>query len=153
MLDAKRTGEVEVVGYGEPKSLSDQGGQISYRGRIDDRVDGKVPYLPKDGKSLPFTVCLGIAVDDTIHFLSRYVEEQEETTDHLLAIERSFPAVGTGMIMTTIVLVAGFSSVLTSDTRAHRIFATLSVITLVSALVCDLIMLPPLLAYFDRKKK
>jgi predicted RND superfamily exporter protein len=100
-----------------------------------------------------FTVCLGIAVDDTIHFLSRYVEEQEETTDHLQAIERSFQAVGTGMIMTTIVLVAGFSSVLTSDTRDHRIFASLGVITLVAALVCDLIMLPPLLAYFDRKKQ
>lgn len=99
-----------------------------------------------------FTVCLGIAVDDTIHFLSRYVEEQAETDDHLQAIERSFQAVGTGLIMTTIVLVAGFSSVLTSETRDHRIFASLGVITLVSALLCDLLLLPPLLAYFDRKR-
>jgi predicted RND superfamily exporter protein len=100
-----------------------------------------------------FTVCLGIAVDDTIHFLSRYVEEQAETQDHLQAIERSFQAVGTGLIMTTIVLVAGFSSVLTSDTRDHRIFASLGIITLVTALLCDLILLPPLLAYFDSRKK
>jgi peroxiredoxin len=38
LLDAKRTGEVVVVGCGEPKSLSGQGGQIRYRGRIDDQV-------------------------------------------------------------------------------------------------------------------
>ncbi|MFY8202425.1 MAG: efflux RND transporter permease subunit, partial [Pirellula staleyi] len=100
-----------------------------------------------------FTVCLGIAVDDTIHFLSRYREELRLTTDHHLAIERAFQGVGTGMIMTTVVLVAGFSSVLTSDTRDHRIFASLGIITLVSALVCDLFMLPVLLAHFDRPKK
>ena len=99
-----------------------------------------------------FTVCLGIAVDDTIHFLSRYREELRLTTDHNLAIERAFQGVGTGMIMTTVVLVAGFSSVLTSDTRDHRIFASLGIITLVAALLCDLFMLPALLAHFDRPK-
>ena len=97
-----------------------------------------------------FTVCIGIAVDDTIHFLSRYREEQKLTMNHKLSIERSFQGVGTGMIMTTVVLVAGFMSVLTSDTRDHRIFASLSIITLVTALLCDLFMLPALLAYFDR---
>jgi predicted RND superfamily exporter protein len=100
-----------------------------------------------------FTVCLGIAVDDTIHFLSRYREELRLTTDHHLAIERAFQGVGTGMIMTTVVLVAGFSSVLTSDTRDHRIFASLGIITLVAALLCDLFLLPALLAHFDRPKK
>lgn len=99
-----------------------------------------------------FTICLGIAVDDTIHFLSRYQEEMHKTTDHHLAIERSFHGVGTGMIMTTLVLVAGFSSVLTSDTRDHRVFALLGVITLASALLCDLFLLPALLAYFDKPK-
>jgi len=96
-----------------------------------------------------FTVCLGIAVDDTIHFLSRYREEIGQTNDRKLAIERAFQGVGAGMIMTTMVLVAGFSSVLTSDTRDHRVFASLSIITLITALLCDLFLLPALLAYFD----
>ncbi|MFM8397315.1 MAG: efflux RND transporter permease subunit, partial [Pirellula sp.] len=69
-----------------------------------------------------FTICLGIAVDDTIHFMSRYLEEFKHGGSHASVIQRSFREVGTGMMMTTIVLVAGFSSVVTSDTRDHRVF-------------------------------
>ncbi len=69
-----------------------------------------------------FTICLGIAVDDTIHFLSRYREEQLHQPDRRLALQQAFQGVGTGMIMTTVVLVAGFSSVLISETRDHRVF-------------------------------
>ena len=100
-----------------------------------------------------FTICLGIAVDDTIHFLSRYREEQQHQPDRRLALQQAFQGVGTGMIMTTIVLVAGFSSVLISETRDHRVFGILGVITLISALVCDLFLLPSLLAHFDRAPK
>jgi hypothetical protein len=63
-------------------------------------------------------------------------------------IEDSFQGVGVGMIMTTVVLVAGFSSVLFSDTKDHRVFASLGIITLVVALLCDLFLLPALLSYF-----
>lgn len=100
-----------------------------------------------------FTICLGIAVDDTIHFLSRYRDEQLVHSDRRVAIEHAFQGVGTGMIMTTIVLVAGFSSVLISETRDHRIFASLGIITLVTALLCDLFLLPALLAQFDRDSR
>jgi predicted RND superfamily exporter protein len=100
-----------------------------------------------------FTICLGIAVDDTIHFLSRYQEEIKHGGDHREAIERSFQAVGNGMIMTTIVLVAGFSSVLFSEIRDFRSFGMLGVITFIIALACDLLLLPALLSYFDRPKE
>lgn len=99
-----------------------------------------------------FTICLGIAVDDTIHFMSRYLEEFKNGGSQSDVIERSFKEVGTGMMMTTIVLVAGFSSVLTSDTRDHRVFGALGAITLVTALLCDMFLLPALLAAFDRKR-
>lgn len=100
-----------------------------------------------------FTICLGIAVDDTIHFMSRYLEEFKHGGSHASVIQRSFREVGTGMMMTTIVLVAGFSSVVTSDTRDHRVFGVLGVITLVTALLCDMFLLPALLAYFDKPRK
>ena len=100
-----------------------------------------------------FTICLGIAVDDTIHFMSRYLEEKKYGGSHDAVIQRSFREVGTGMMMTTIVLVAGFSSVVTSDTRDHRVFGALGVITLVTALLCDMFLLPAMLAYFDPPKK
>jgi predicted RND superfamily exporter protein len=98
-----------------------------------------------------FTICLGIAVDDTIHFLSRYQEERRRPQSIDQAIERAFQGVGAGMVMTTAVLVAGFASVTFSATRDYRVFGSLGAITLVTALICDLFMLPGLLKQFDRR--
>lgn len=92
-----------------------------------------------------FTICLGIAVDDTIHFLTRFREEQKLTSDRYTAIRRAFIGVGTAMIMTTVVLVIGFGTALLSDSRDHRIFATMGVLTIGSALFGDLLFLPALL--------
>ncbi|MCA9126014.1 MAG: MMPL family transporter [Planctomycetales bacterium] len=99
-----------------------------------------------------FTICLGIAVDDTIHFLTRYREELTRTQNKDIAIERAFTGVGTALIMTTLVLVAGFSTVIASDSRDHRIFATMGVLTISAALFCDLVFLPAMLSYFDQPK-
>ena len=64
------------------------------------------------------------------------------------AIRRAFTGVGTALIMTTVVLVAGFSTVMFSDSRDHRIFASMGVLTISSALFGDLVFLPALLARF-----
>lgn len=95
-----------------------------------------------------FTVCLGIAVDDTIHFLTRFEEEREKRDDRNLAIQRAFTGVGTALVMTTIILVAGFSTVMLSDSRDHRIFASMGGLTIAAALFGDLVILPALLARF-----
>ncbi len=99
-----------------------------------------------------FTICLGIAVDDTIHFLTRYREEREQSDDEHTAIRRAFTGVGTALIMTTSVLVAGFSTVIMSESRDHKIFATMGAITIAAALFGDLIFLPALLARFAPAK-
>ena len=114
-------------------------------------------WLAVTGQSLEvvtvcaFTVCLGIAVDDTIHFLTRFLEERDRTDDDQEAIRRAFTGVGTALIMTTIVLVAGFSTVLLSDSRDHFIFASMGAITLTAALFADLVFLPALLARFIKR--
>ncbi|MEM9657995.1 MAG: efflux RND transporter permease subunit, partial [Planctomycetota bacterium] len=95
-----------------------------------------------------FTVCLGIAVDDTIHFLTRFQEEQARCEDREQAIRRAFVGVGTALIMTTAVLVIGFSVALTSDARDHRIFAQMGMLTISTALLGDMLFLPALLARF-----
>jgi len=103
-----------------------------------------------------FTVCLGIAVDDTIHFLTRFVEERELTNDVDLAIRRAFGSAGVAMVMTTVVLVAGFGTVAFSDSRDHHIFATMGVLTIAAALFGDLVLLPAMLSRYaprDAAKK
>ncbi|MCA9065045.1 MAG: MMPL family transporter [Planctomycetaceae bacterium] len=98
---------------------------------------------------LAFTVCLGIAVDDTIHFLTRYTEEIAAGHDRDTAIRRAFSGVGVALVMTTTVLVAGFASVSFSDSRDHYIFATMGALTILTALLGDLIFLPALLSMFE----
>ncbi len=116
-------------------------------------------YLVFTGQALEivtvcaFTVCLGIAVDDTIHFLTRYEEERLKNNDSAEAINSAFSSVGTALIMTTIVLVTGFSTVLFSDSRDHFMFAAMGAITLTAALFADLIFLPALLAYYAQSPK
>lgn len=131
---------------------------------------------------IAFTVCLGIAVDDTIHFLTRYRMELADARDARVGaavgviggsdgpggtqgvadatsteldgvIVRAFQGVGAAMIMTTLVLVTGFATVLWSDTREHHIFALMGGATMVTALLADLFLLPALLAVFDRPRK
>ncbi|MFK7778935.1 MAG: efflux RND transporter permease subunit [Gimesia sp.] len=100
-----------------------------------------------------FTVCLGIAVDDTIHFLTRFREEQLNVDDDYEAIRRAFTGVGTALIMTTVILVAGFSTVIFSDMRDQRIFAMMGGLTIASALFGDLIFLPALLAQYAKRSQ
>ncbi|KAA5539728.1 MMPL family transporter [Roseiconus nitratireducens] len=99
-----------------------------------------------------FTVCLGIAVDDTIHFLTRYQEDLQDH-DQLDAIRSAFVGTGVALIMTTIILVVGISTVVFSGLREQRIFATMACLTIGSALVGDLLFLPPLLALFRGKRR
>jgi len=95
-----------------------------------------------------FTVCLGIVVDDTIHFLSRFEEERKTAASRNEAIRKAFGNVGIAMVMTTSVLVAGFGTVAFSDSRDHYIFASMGAITIGAALFADLVLLPALLACF-----
>jgi len=96
-----------------------------------------------------FTICLGIAVDDTIHFLTRFQEELPRSANRNEAIRRTFDAVGTSMLMTTMVLVAGFSTVTFSDMRDQRIFASMGVLTMLTAILGDLIILPAILSLYS----
>ncbi len=95
-----------------------------------------------------FTICLGIAVDDTIHFLSRFRYELAVDGDVNAAIQRSFIRVGTALILSSVVLVSGFATVLTSQLPGHQVFAGMACATIAAALVGDLLILPAILACF-----
>ena len=98
-----------------------------------------------------FSVCLGIAVDDTIHFVMRYRRELAVDGDVGEAIVRTFRAVGIALVTTTAVLVSAFGAVLFSAMPTMRLFAGLACIGLVSALIGDLLILPALLAWLGPK--
>lgn len=97
-------------------------------------------------------ICLGIAVDDTIHYMARYIIEREAGKSRDEALLLSFQKVGGALIVTTIIMVVGFSTVLVSEMPTQWIFGTMSMATLTFALIGDLAMLPAMLAIFDRDK-
>ena len=92
-----------------------------------------------------FAICLGIAVDDTIHFLTRFQWERRHGASTKEAIHRAFVGVGSALVMTTTVLAAGFSTVMTSQLPTHYLFAGMALTTILAALIGDLILLPALL--------
>jgi predicted RND superfamily exporter protein len=97
-----------------------------------------------------FTVCLGIAVDDTIHFLTRYRFECQQGHDVCEAVRRAVQGVGGALLITTVILVSGFATVLVSELPAQRTFSAMACTTITSALLGDLVFLPAMLIYFRR---
>ncbi len=100
-----------------------------------------------------FSVCLGIAVDDTIHLVSRFQRELRACGDVDEAWRRSVMTVGSALVTTTAVLLVGLAIPLTSEVPGNRMFAWLSCTAIGSALLGDLILLPAMLACFVRNKK
>ncbi len=99
---------------------------------------------------ITFVVCLGIAVDDTIHVIVRYRYEHHSRDDSVEALERVLKNTGAALVVTTLVLVGGLSPLLLSEMSVMRVFGSLACLALASALLGDLIFLPALLALCKR---
>jgi hypothetical protein len=91
---------------------------------------------------LIFSVSLGVAANDTIHFLVRYRREVFRTGDREQAIRDTMMSTGRAIIFTSVLLVFGFGTMMT--TRFVGIFqmGVLGSVTLFAALLGDLLILP-----------
>ncbi|MEO6697550.1 MAG: MMPL family transporter, partial [Gammaproteobacteria bacterium] len=98
------------------------------------------------------SLTFGIVVDDTIHFLSKYLlARREQGLTAREAVLYAYRTVGMAMCVTTLILVAGFSVLTLSDFEINYSMGLLSSITLSFALLADLILLPLLLLKWDGK--
>ena len=100
----------------------------------------------KMSTSIIFTIAFGIAVDDTIHMLSRYRLELKKGKAHLIAVRNSFRYTGKALIMTTLILLGGFFGMSFSSFKSTHYIGVLVSCTLIFALIFDLTVLPALLA-------
>ena len=106
------------------------------------------------GNVIVFTISLGIAVDDTIHFLYRYREErQRRPNDRTEAVRATLRGAGRPIILTSLLIVCGLSVLLFSDFVPTRRFAELTMVTIIGALLGDLLLLPASLIVFGGKPK
>lgn len=92
-----------------------------------------------------FAVSFGIAVDDTLHFVSKYQLERRSGKKHYESVASTLKSTGNAIIYTTIILVAGFSLFVFSSFQTSFAVGLLVSLTLVFALLTDLVLLPVLL--------
>ncbi len=107
----------------------------------------------KASTSIIFTIAFGIAVDDTIHFLSKFRLQRQKGQTVDAAIHSTFMETGKALCLTTFILFAGFFVLVSSDFNATFYVGLLISITLISALIADLILLPICLKKLIQEKK
>lgn len=94
---------------------------------------------------------LGIVVDDTVHFLTKYLRARRERgLDRPEAVRHAFRTVGTAIVSTTVILTAGFLVLALSTFRINFELGLLTAIALVLALLTDFLLLPTLLLWGHR---
>ena len=96
-------------------------------------------------------IIIGIAVDDTIHFLTHYRIEIEKCGDIKTAIVRTLREVGQAMVFTSLILSIGFLVFIFSVHNGLNNFGILSAVAIMAALLADLFMLPAMLVFFDAR--
>jgi predicted RND superfamily exporter protein len=96
---------------------------------------------------------LGIVVDDTVHFLSKYKHARDQYgKSSEEAVKYAFSSVGRALWITTLVLVAGFMVLAQSTFTLNSDMGLLTAVTIAVALIVDFLFLPPLLMMLDGKK-
>ena len=96
---------------------------------------------------------LGIVVDDTVHFLTKFARaRREQGLPPEEAIRSTFELVGPALIITSATLFLGFSVLAMSGFAVSSQAGMMSAITIAIALIADLFFLPSLLLRFADKK-
>ncbi len=104
------------------------------------------------GLSVIVSMTIGIVVDDTVHFLSKYLRaRREHGLDPSEAVRYAFNTVGTAMWVTTFALVAGWIVISFSHYAMNSDMAIMTAITITLALTLDFLLLPALLIKVEGK--
>jgi uncharacterized protein len=96
------------------------------------------------------SIAIGLAVDDTIHFMHNYRRYHHETGDVKEAVRKTLLSTGRAMLVTTVVLATGFFLYLGADMSNLRNFGLLTGFTIIMALLADFFLAPALMQELHR---
>lgn len=114
-------------------------------------VMGLFDIRMKISTAVIFSISFGITIDSTIHYLSKFKQELPHCDSVLEAVLKSLKEAGISMIYTGVVLILGFGIFIFSDFGGTVALGVLTCLTLVFALVTNMILLPVLLVTFVKK--
>ncbi|HFD13716.1 MAG TPA: RND transporter [Epsilonproteobacteria bacterium] len=97
------------------------------------------------------SIAIGLAVDDTIHFLHNFKRYYLETGDAAEAIEHTFYTTGKAMVITSIVLSLGFYAYMMANMISVQNFGLLTGTVIVMALLADLLLAPALMMVVTKR--
>ena len=97
------------------------------------------------------SIAIGLAVDDTIHFLHNFRRYYLESGDAVSAVENTFFTAGKAMVITTIVLSLGFFSYMLGEMKSVQNFGFLTGSVIILALLADLFLAPALMVLIAKK--
>ena len=97
------------------------------------------------------SISIGIAVDDTIHYIYRYNHEYNKTRDTRTSIINSHASIGVAMFYTSVIIMVGFSVLVLSNFIPTIYFGLLTMLAMLMAVLSDLFLLPVLLLLFNSK--
>ncbi len=104
------------------------------------------------GLSVVAGLTIGIVVDDTIHYLSKYLRaRREKGLDPEDAVRYAFHSVGLALWVTSLALVAGFAILSQSHFYLNSTMGIMTAVTIAFALITDFLFLPPLLMKLEEK--
>jgi len=107
----------------------------------------------KADTSVIFAIAFGIAVDDTIHFMSRLRLELSKGLTLIYAVKRTYLSTGKAIIITTLVLLSGFMTLLSSSFGGAFYIGLLISLCLFVALIMELTVTPILILLLYKKTK
>ncbi|MFT5660518.1 MAG: putative RND superfamily exporter protein [Sulfurimonas sp.] len=119
-------------------------------------VVGVMGWLDIDidmGVAIAGAIIIGVAVDDTIHFMVKYVESRKRGEDLRSSLEYVMSYAGSAIIFTTIILSLAFLVFVFSDFNPNYHFGVVTATALVIAVLVDLVTLPALLSKIDDREK
>jgi len=109
-------------------------------------VDGQIGL----GLSVVISMTIGIVVDDTVHFLSKYLRaKREQGLPAEEAVRYAFSTVGSALWVTSVALIGGFLVISTSAFELNASMGLVTSLVIAFALITDFLLLPPILIKLD----
>ncbi|RUM72029.1 MAG: hypothetical protein DSZ08_01860 [Sulfurovum sp.] len=113
---------------------------------------GWVGFTIDMGVAIAGAIIIGVAVDDTIHFLVKYFDARKRGLSMSETFDEVLHYAGRAIFFTTVVLSISFSIFVFSEFTPNQNFGVVTATALIIALIVDLLFLPALLSVADRKE-
>ena len=99
------------------------------------------------------SISIGIAVDNTIHYIHRYTYEYNNSQDYISSMFNAHSSIGKAMFYTSLIIMIGFSVLVLSSFIPTIYFGLLTLLAMFMAIAADLLLLPAMLLLFKPFKK